>query len=62
MLTATISALKWAYRLAVLAGLALALSTYVLMREGAPGSSDDSYAKDLQQALGGLKELARALQ
>jgi hypothetical protein len=32
------------------------------MREGAPGSSDDSYAKDLQQALGGLKELARALQ
>ena len=58
MLTATISALKWAYRLAVLAGLALALSTYVLMREGAPGSS----AKDLQQALGGLKELARALQ
>jgi|tagenome__1003787_1003787.scaffolds.fasta_scaffold19580963_1 hypothetical protein len=62
MLTVTISALKWTYRLAVLGAIAFAFGTYVQLRQGAPGSRDDSYANELQQALAALKELARALQ
>lgn len=45
-----------------LVGLALVVSTYDQLRERAPGSSDDSYGQELQQAPEGLKELGRALQ
>ena len=61
MLTDTISTLKWGYRL-VLVGVALALLAYMQWREGAPGSSGESDATDLQHALAGLKELSRAPQ
>ncbi|MEA2835270.1 MAG: hypothetical protein QOG66_3472 [Methylobacteriaceae bacterium] len=57
------SLVTWAYRLVVLAAIAFVLSTY-----GQPGprtagsASQTSYAEELQQALAGLRELARALQ
>jgi hypothetical protein len=59
-LSRTLPVLQWAYRLAVLAAVALAWNAYngAASRTGTGGS----YADDLQQALAGLKEIARALQ
>jgi hypothetical protein len=59
-LSRTLPILQWAYRLAFLAAAALAWNAYSgeVSRTGTGGS----YADDLQQALAGLKEIARALQ
>ena len=59
-LSGTLPILQWAYRLAVLAALAFAWNAYndTASRSGTPGS----YVEDLQQALAGLKEIARVLQ
>jgi hypothetical protein len=56
----TLPVLQWAYRLAVLAALAFAWNAYG--GAGSPTGTGASYADDLQQALSGLKEIARALQ
>ena len=56
--TAT-SALRWAYRVLMLAGLGAALVAY---QQGRGGTAHSDIAADLEQALSGLKELARVLQ
>jgi hypothetical protein len=58
VLSRTLPILQWAYRLAFLAAAALAWNAY----SGSPTGTAGSYADDLQQALAGLKEIARALQ
>ncbi len=60
--TTAISALRWAYRVLVLAGLAAGLVAYLQARDGLGPSGTGSYSADIEQALSGLKELARALQ
>jgi hypothetical protein len=59
-LSRTLPLLQWTWRLAVLAALAFAWNAYgdADSRSGTGGS----YAADLQQALSGLKEIARVLQ
>jgi hypothetical protein len=62
------SLVTWAYRLIVLAAIAFILSTYgrtspqTNPQTSSGAGSQTSYADELQQALAGLKELARALQ
>ena len=57
-LSRTLPLLQWTWRLAVLATLAFAWNAY----GDADSRSGGSYAADLQQALSGLKEIARVLQ
>jgi hypothetical protein len=63
LLGETMSLVTWAYRLIVLAAIAFLLSTYGQPGPRTAGSGTQaSYAEEVQQALAGLKELARALQ
>jgi hypothetical protein len=64
LLGETMSLVTWAYRLIVLAAIAFVLSTYGPMtpQTSSRAGSQASYAEEFQQALAGLKELARALQ
>jgi hypothetical protein len=59
-LSRTLPVLQWAYRLAVLAALAFAWNAY--SGAGARTGAGASYVDDLEQALLGLKEIARALE
>jgi hypothetical protein len=59
-LSTTLPILSWAYRLVVLAVIGFVLVNYA--QTSSPTQADGSYVDDLQQALGALKEVARALQ
>ena len=56
------SVMTWAYRLAVLALIGFVLSTYGQTSSRTGAGIGGSYVDDLQQALAGLKEIARVLQ
>ena len=62
LLSETASILKWAFRLALVASIAFAVNAYNQPTSRTSAGAEGSYAADFQQALAGLKELARALQ
>jgi hypothetical protein len=59
-LSEAMSLATWAYRLIVLALIGFLLSNYG--QTSSRTGSEGSYVDDLQQALSGLKEIARVLQ
>ena len=53
---------KWTFRLLLLASIGFLLHAYRQSRPGTGAGTGGTYAEDVEQALAGLKELARALQ
>ncbi|MBV9395796.1 MAG: hypothetical protein JOZ84_15455 [Methylobacteriaceae bacterium] len=62
LLARTAAALNWAFRLALAASIGLIWNAYSQSISSTAAGTESSYSADIQQALAGLKELARLLQ